>query len=352
MRNISAVADGINPCGIYAYLDKVHIWLSRPLSQGQLDWLKQQCGGMHVDHQPKRWDRIYQQRLQLQRPNREALQSLSTLMGGRLNYVEFGLDWIFDDEEERDQAFALVSRYHVKRWHGKQRITFAKTTRYTGQRRAPNVLASYADKASRITREPYCVHLEWRINGVEPLRRAGITCIRDLMNFDHRHFWQSRLLMRAFNPGELGKQFNIHVAGKGRRRTQWIKFHGAFAYDYDLRAGGILVRAQSSTQMLIDTYGKRFPVNRCLIEINVRHLLPNQTLSYDYASKRSLTSLSTLAPKEFTGNPTGIFKQPFTYRLNGVKAHIKRMIFYDPDISIDEIDVRLQCRGFRYRHAS
>jgi hypothetical protein len=290
---------------VYSYVDKLTIWLKQPLAKRQLAWLRGQCGtgGLHTLDQRARFDRSYVQRLQLNQPTHEAIQSLISLADSHLTYVEVALDWTFDDEEVRDAAFAFVVRHHVKRWHRDQGIRFVKgVTRYTGPRSARTVLASYADRHCKISGELYCVHLEWRMRGVETLRRAGITCVADLLKLDHRRFWQDRLLMRDLHLRDLGRMYNIHVAGKGYRRGPWITFSGQnkqFAYDKDLRAGSLIVRALGSTQAVIDQYRKWFNVNQCLCDIDVRHLLP-PTHDYDYAPKRIRSDLPTLIHNEKT----------------------------------------------------
>jgi hypothetical protein len=272
----------IVPAGVIAYVDKIHVWLKTPRPRTEVAWLSSQCGrGLHVYRGHKRWDRSreYKQRLQLRQPSYEALQSLATLEGILINYLELALDLTFNSEEERNEAHEFVCQYHVKRWHGEQKIKIVKGSRYTGKRRTPNKLVSYADLVCRITGEVYCVHLEWRLNGAEAVRRAGISTIRELLRLEIRQFWKERLVMRAFNYRTLGRQHNIHILGKGRRRSPWIRFLGrkkALAYDYDRTAGATIVRVCGSTQAVIDEYRKRLDVGHCLEYIDVWQLLPKQ----------------------------------------------------------------------------
>ena len=63
---------------------------------------------------------------------------------------------------------------------------------YEGKRGAPNLIAMYADKCSKVTGEVHCVHLDWRISRSYAIRRAGISNVRDLVHFDHRKFWSER----------------------------------------------------------------------------------------------------------------------------------------------------------------
>ena len=273
-------AQRIVPAGVIAYVDKIQLWLKTPLGT-ELDWLRSECGGLHHVRKSKRWDRSrsYRQRLQLLQPSLKVLQWLSALEGVLLNYLELALDLTFDSEEERDEAHEFVCHYHVKRWHREQKIKFVKGSRYTGRRAVPNKLVSYADLACRITGEVYCVHLEWRLNGAPAVERAAISTVRELLQLDVRQFWKERLILRTFDYRALGRQHNIHILGKGRRRGPWIKFLGrwkSIAYDYDRMAGATLVRVCGSTQAVIDEYRKRLDVGHCLENVNACQLLPKR----------------------------------------------------------------------------
>jgi hypothetical protein len=265
------VAD-INPNSIDAYPDCVRLWLPKPLLASDLDWLDAQCGDdMYAKTYPKRWQReSYQQFLSLPQPTPAALQFLSEYSDGLLNYAEIALDWTFDDAELNAHAADTANNYIVKRWHrDSQGIRFvAGVTRYTGPRTATTNLVSYNDEPSRITGEIYCTHTEFRLRGVLALRRAGIHAVKDLLNLDYREFWRPRLILRAVDPIKLGRMYRVHIEGKDRRRG---------AYEDDGRVGGRIVHMLGSTQAVIDNYRNRFNVSRCLVDLDVEHLLPGGT---------------------------------------------------------------------------
>jgi hypothetical protein len=148
----------------------------------------------------KRWDRDrrYTQWLQLCQPSDAALRFIAA-REHRLNYAEVALDWTFDTEYERDDAHRFVNEHMVKPHHRDQEVKYVNGTRYTGMRPVPNNVVIYADKPCRITGELYCVHIEWRINGVKALPRAGIHSVQDLLTLKHREFWQERR-KRCFDP--------------------------------------------------------------------------------------------------------------------------------------------------------
>ena len=139
------------------------------------------------------------------------------------------------------------------------------------------MLVVYADlPCRRVTEETPCVHLEWRLNGSRALQRAGLGTVGQLLQLDHRQFWQERLLLRTVKQQALGHQYNRHVLGRGRRGRPWIEFYGPITYDFDGRAGYVLMRrAGGSTQSVVDLCGKQFDVSRCLSPLEVDELLPN-----------------------------------------------------------------------------
>jgi hypothetical protein len=201
-----------------SYIDFATVWLKEMPPRSERDWVETQCGGKGQDgarrqafdvrQEPAKWDRAYQVRLQLRQPSHLALQWLATLPDAVLNYLEIALDWIFASARERDEAHALISKHHLKRWHGSQQITFDQQTRYTarrqtaGQRRVANLLTNYPDRACRITAEDCCEHGEWRLNGQQALRRAGLI-VGGLKDLDHRAFWRDRLLLRRRSTWQL-----------------------------------------------------------------------------------------------------------------------------------------------------
>ena len=147
---------------------------------------------MRVHNHAACFDPRFVQRLTLFQPSPEALIWLAR-RDVHMSYMEVSLDWTFENEAEKDDAFAFVCRYLVKQHHRSgQGIRFVgkdgKFTRYTAARGAPNLIAMYADKPSKATGEIFCVHLDWRISRAYALRRAGIYKVSDLINFNHQEF--------------------------------------------------------------------------------------------------------------------------------------------------------------------
>ena len=269
------------PTAKYWYFDKIRIWLKVRLREWRIDWLREHCrGGLYEEQERERkcWDPRYVMCLQLYQPDDEALRWLANL--GRqvlLNYAEVALDLVFNNKQEADAANELIRRYHIKKWHGSQLVLFCRgIVRYSGPRRAANLLVVYADRPCRLSGDVYCLHLEWRLNGSRALQRAGLGTVSDLLELDHREFWLQRLLLRQVKLPVLGRLFSKHVLRWERRGASMIE---------DGRIGERLLRSVGSeankgtTQALVDRFRRRFEVSRCLQEIDVSELLP--TVSAD-----------------------------------------------------------------------
>jgi hypothetical protein len=119
-------------------------------------------------------------------------------------------------------------------------------TRYDAARSARNNIVLYRQKFCRITGELHCVHLEWRARGRVTLRRLGINTAKDLFNFDHRAFWQKRMLLIDFQTQRLGRAFRN--SGKGHRRRA-----GRDKEDrLDGRTGHVLINSHATLQEVVD----------------------------------------------------------------------------------------------------
>ena len=278
------VAQNLHPSDISAYFDRVQVWLPQALRSADLHQLREQCGGgVHHKIQRPKWDRHgeYRQRLQLRQPKGEALLLLSRLTGVHLNGVEVSLDWTFDDAYQLEQADRLVRSHWVKRWHGKQQVKAKHDTQYWARKGSRNVPVAYSDRPSRLTDEEYCLHLDWRISGKEALQRVGICSAQDLISFDFRQFWQTRLLLYAVDMRKLGRAYNNRlVLKKENRRQPWLKISGTrrFEYvsNYDLRRGFLIMRldGEGQSQRVIDRYNM-LRLKPCLVRIEVpARLLP------------------------------------------------------------------------------
>jgi hypothetical protein len=273
MRNLSnreRDSCEIDPCAVHAYVDTVHLWLKRPLSEKKLEWLRRQCGHLHAETRSGPWKLAkYKQYLQLQQPNDSALQAIAERQH-HITRVDFALDWIFIDKDECNRAYRDFCRYNVVKFHSRrQGVRFVKTTRYTAGRTAPNNLVVYADKPSKVSGKP-CLHLDWRIKGTQALKRAGISSVKDLIKFDHRAFWEERLRLCTIDPTKLGINYHNHTLGTNRRKP-WVMTR--FRYQQDRTIGGLMIRTWGM-QRILNRYGPN--LRQHVVDLDVSNLLPKE----------------------------------------------------------------------------
>lgn len=285
----------LHPSGRYAFVDKLQFWTKTPLAPNQIATLQSQCGGkVYAANERARFGGRFVQRVQMCQPQPEALAWVNSSEGLRINYAEIALDFVFDSEEELQAAHDLICRLHWKRHHGKQQVTFVEdSTRYSGQRKAANVLVTYADKPCRITGEVFCLHIEWRMRG-KSLRKKSLS---EIIEEGPRTFWQSRLIFREIDFNRLGHLSLNRQHGSNRREPRQTVSRGGFVYDVDRATGCIMVHALGrSTQSVLDGF-KLAEAGRFSTLLSVDHLLPSadqgwEGHSYDYVANHTLHHLT------------------------------------------------------------
>ncbi len=268
----------IYPSDKYAYIDKIQLWLRQPLSPAQRKWLHDHCKvPPHISDQPAKWNPAYVQRLQIRRPSPEVLRWLASLGKDKVcfNAVELALDWTFASAIELHCAKEFFDAHNIQLWHSKKHgVRFAADTRYLARRGARNVPTDYADKHCRITGELYCLHVEWRINRSEAIKRAGIT-LAGLATFDHHAFWAKRLVMAAVDVSKLGRLCCNRTQHTRLLQRQATNGWGQ-SFDLHLLTGNIMVHSlrDTSTQNVIDAYSTKYPSRGWLLPFKLGHLLP------------------------------------------------------------------------------
>jgi hypothetical protein len=302
------------PIGIYPYFDKIQFWVRKPLDKKVIEWLRKQSGkgGLFVANQSARFNARFRQRIELRQSSQRALRWLAQHNDVLINRAEIALDLGFTSRGYMEEAWDFLHQHLVRRWHGKnQEIRVFRSTqrgddagtgqsRYDASRRAPNQLVFYAEDHTRVTGELNCLHLEWRLNGLKAVRAVGIESGQDLLEFDHRAFWQKRLLLYTVNRQRLGRLLRNRVTGK-RRRTPEIHQSGRYGYDIEGKTGEACVRSFETVQELIDKM-KSFRIHRALVSISNEMLLPPHTyLLYTKTNRQLdpvLASKSYLSPIE------------------------------------------------------
>lgn len=288
----------ITPSSVDAYVDKIQIWFNRVLPPARRpDWLMQALRShrAHLHRGEMRFRREYIQRLQLRQPEPHELQWLSRLDGVSLNGVEFSLDWTFEREYERDDAFEFITRHHVTPGRRGEHVVrwIRGKTRYSGAQGAPNLLVMYADKPSRISGKPYCLHLDWRLNGTQALRRIGIEEIDDLLSFDYQQFWEQRLTLYQIDTRMLGRLYHQHVMGRGRRKPWVSRRSQGFCYDHDRSVGNLIFNGEGKrqNQIVFDLFHTKFNVRKCLRRIEIPQSLLPVTSREDENDRRLVESM-------------------------------------------------------------
>ncbi len=261
----------IRPDATVAYIDCVRIWTRRPPSAQ--DFAPFRGLGRHKVTAPRpfafpRW------RIDFYQPEAAALAAIARRHDWHLSYAEVALDWVFADDDARDDAKDFFDRHHVQLWH-RGEVRFVERTRYSRGREARFNIAAYDTRPSKVTGEP-CLHIEARVSGAGTLRRIGIDNAADLIRFDHYAFWRKHLRFADLDIVGFGRHVLNRQTG-GRRRTPLIRCYGrrrSLSCDLDQRAGWLHLHISRSVQMLIH-HCKKLTVQRYLIPIVVPdELLP------------------------------------------------------------------------------
>jgi hypothetical protein len=291
MNIIARRAPPINPSAIHPYFDAVRLWVREPYDSEALAQLRAQCGrgGIHPENGPARFDSRLRQRIDIRQPSADALRQLARRDDVLINKVEVALDYVFHSPVARDEAFEFLHRHMIRRWHGKkQEIRLYRRgmqgddeggvgTRYDAARGAPNMTALYRDEFSRVTGELNCVHLEWRLSGLRAVRNAGIESGQDLVEFNHRQFWQKRLLLYDVDPRRLGRLIRNHVHGTRRRTSEYQTYSNGSRVNLDGWTGQGQADAYDTIQQLIDHLTGELHlerVHRALVPVSTESLLP------------------------------------------------------------------------------
>ena len=144
-------------------------------------------------------------------------------------------------------------------------------SRYDAGGWAPNLLVFYAEGHTRVTGELHCLHVEWRLNRLRAVRAAGIESGQDLPEFNHRAFWQKRLLLYAVDRRRLGRLLRNRSMGTKRRSSRTYR---SSAHWMDSRTGEVSARSYDTVQELIDKTKSLCRIHRALVPISNVLLLP------------------------------------------------------------------------------
>lgn len=256
--------------------DRIKLWLDQSDFPGHLDSLRPHCRDVKFKQGQMPYNARWKSALDLYQPTRECLQMLLGILGAtvatQLEYAEIDIDIIppvlrpqLAQKLYRAFIAAAVPKYH------RNKTTFVEGTCYfeprhrLDGRKRPHVLGVYADRPSKLNNrtvdadDPACLHIEWRVSGVENLMKLGLVTVADLAAFDHAKFWPRHValyrLPRKTSLGRIlaktaGKDPLVSGTALRRRADRWQKDHiadtaaqGQFVLYNALRGANVLKRA-------------------------------------------------------------------------------------------------------------
>jgi hypothetical protein len=266
------------PVAVYNFFDRIQAWMKRPVDQATLSRLRKLCGDLHRDDQPAGFDYHYRQRLTFFQPQPEVLRWLAERHGVRINRVKIAIEYIYEDQNDRDNAFEYLHRHLIRLWHGRRQPIRIKMkskraphrrppthgklsgTRYDAGPTAASLTAFYRAEYSRVSGELDALHLEWRAKGWRAVQRTGIRCAADLLRFDHRRFWQRRFRLVDIDPERLGRLIRNRADGTRSRDT----LHS------DASIGRRWLNMKPTVQEIIDALRGRVKISRALVALPIQ----------------------------------------------------------------------------------
>jgi hypothetical protein len=257
-------AGQITPLARYTYFDRVHVWLKKPLTPGQLKQIKAHCGDLYLAKRLCKFHLHYRQGLQLFQPTRQARKLLAALASTdepMITYVEIAQDRVFEDQAEADACVEFFKDHFVQPWHRKSMgmqfyYHFGKidgedyfrnfpssfTTRITpkGGRRMGHWFAGYSDDHCRLSGETPCFHFEGKYCGVRNLKRIGIYDLSDLIDFDFNNYFDTHITLYDLDLERVGRYHRNQQSGSKSRHSHIQRYRKSGFYNHDHRLGATL----------------------------------------------------------------------------------------------------------------
>lgn len=273
--NITPHSLRIKPVAIRAYFDRVQVWLRSPV---EANFLRELCGHLYVGTKPARFDFNFRQRLELKQPSEMALRWIASRADALVNRVEVSVDYSFASEKERDTAYDYFDQHRVRRWHGRKSLIHvhpgSAETRYDAARRSKNATVQYKQAFSRVTGELHVLHLEWRASGRRAVAAAGINSPGDLLEFNHREFWEKRLLLVEIEAERLGIYLRNSWEGKRGRQAEVSSWRGR-EINLSRRKGNVILKSADNLQEVLDKYGNWIRFERVMRKLPIENWLPD-----------------------------------------------------------------------------
>jgi hypothetical protein len=251
--------DGLGcPIQIIHFPDAFAVWLRNPMEADTLASLRRLCGGkLRIENRKSRFNPELIQRLVLRQPSREAIELLAARNDVHFNAGELAQDLIYRTISERDEAHRFHLAHSLRKDRRGQMMAIClgidgQTTSYSGPREAKSRLVAYPCKSKMAKRHP-ALHIEERSSTSRALASHGIRSLRDLLNFDHLHFWRDRLHYYRFTDVEgLGRAHLNHFdrqenpTSPARRKAKLKRIGNHTVMNIDKRIGHLLIRILGS----------------------------------------------------------------------------------------------------------
>lgn len=231
---------------VFAY-DRITLWVNGMAKPVLHPLIGTHCGEWTVVPNGCRYHSVWAWQIEIFQPSIRALKMLLKGFCGRrrtkLIYVEFACDLI-----TKNKAGALELRNflmaHALPKYMRQDVLFVEHTAYFNRRsnvdadldsdeasdttscnKAPRNLVMYADRESKqqgVHIKKPCCHIEWRLHGSQGFKSANVSCLDDLLYFDHMEFWKRNLplyrLPRKTAIGQLLREGDDEVGDAALRR--------------------------------------------------------------------------------------------------------------------------------------
>lgn len=151
--------------------------------------------------------------LEIFQPDDQHFKQLKTISGNcAISYVECAFDFMTDDDRVLNHLAYFFNRHFVHATVKDKARTFyynnfddLDETIYFTPPADKLQLLMYTDKEARKCKGLKCLHLEYRIYGLDLVKNQGIITINNLLNFDHIQLWDNLLDFRKYNLTELGR---------------------------------------------------------------------------------------------------------------------------------------------------
>lgn len=248
-------------------VDRVTIWLDRPVSESEMDALRDHCTDLKVIPGQPKFQANRKCKLELFQPTRKCLRLLRQIFGAEINadltYVELARDVILPKRARMALRAAFLQAAKVP--HQRALFVQYEGTYYCGRRagndaRDGSVLVLYTDHPSKLNNARpaadalKCFHVELRLSGKAALAKHGIRSLDDLIQFDHERHWQKSLNVFVLpSKTKLGRLLAACCGGRAdatdtaylKRANRWLAEHsldGQFIMHNALKATPVLAR--------------------------------------------------------------------------------------------------------------